>query len=131
MLENNYKFGAEVGMPILLRQGRGDYKGAKLKIRSTYYEQSAVRVEIDNKVKHYYNELVNLLEQIRLNERALTAYSKVFEVEMERFKVGESTLFVLNNREIKVLESRQKLAELKAKFFKTAYGVEWAAGLLQ
>lgn len=131
LLENNYKFGAEVGMPILLRQGRGDYKGAKLKIRSTEYEQAAVRLEIDNKVKYYYNELVNLLEQIRLNERAFAAYNKVFEVEMERFKVGESTLFVLNNRELKVLESRQKLAELKAKFFKTAYGVEWAAGLLQ
>jgi outer membrane protein TolC len=131
MLENNYKFGAEVGMPLLLRQGRGDYKGAKLKIRSTEYEQASIRVEIDNKVKYYYNELVNLLEQIRLNERALAAYNKVFEVEMEKFKVGESTLFVLNNRELKVLESRQKLAELKAKFFKTSYAVEWAAGLLQ
>lgn len=131
MLENNYKFGAEIGMPLLLRQGRGDYRGAKLKIRSTEFEQAVVRVEIDNKVRQYYNELVNLLEQIRINERAFDAYRRVFDVELQRFNLGESTLFVLNNRELKVLESRQKLAELKAKFFKTAYGVEWAAGLLQ
>jgi outer membrane protein TolC len=131
MLENNYKFGAEIGMPLFLRQGRGDYKGAKLKIKSTEFEQAAVKVEIDNKVRYYYNELVNLLEQIRINERSFNAYSRVFEVELQRFNLGESTLFVLNNRELKVLESRQKLAELKAKFFKTAYGVEWAAGLLQ
>ncbi len=131
MMENNYRFGAEIGMPLLLRQGRGDFRGAKLKIRSTEFEQSAVRVEIDNKVKYYYNELVTLLEQIRLNERAFDAYRKVFDVELDKFNLGESTLFILNNREIKLLESRQKLAELKAKFFKTAYGVEWAAGLLQ
>jgi outer membrane protein TolC len=131
MLENNYKFGAEIGLPLFLRQGRGDFKGAKLKVRSTELEQSAVRVEIDNKVKQYYNELVNLLEQIRINERAYAAYKRVFDVELQKFNLGESTLFLLNNRELKVLEARQKLADLKVKFFKTAYGVEWAAGLLQ
>lgn len=131
MLDNNYKFGAELGMPLFLRQGRGDYRGAKLKIKSTELEQSAIRLDIDNKIRYYYNELVNLLEQIRINERAFNAYQRVFEVEIQKFNLGESTLFILNNREIKVLESRQKLAELKAKFFKTAYGVEWAAGLLQ
>ncbi len=131
MFDNNYKFGAEIGLPLLLRQGRGDYRGAKIKIRSTELEQSAVRVEIGNKVRQYYNELVNLLEQIRINERAYAAYRRVFEVEVSKFNLGESTLFILNNRELKVLESRQKLAELKAKFFKAAYGVEWAAGILQ
>ena len=131
MLENNYKFGAELGLPLFLRQGRGDYREAKIKIRSTELEQMAVKLEISNKVRQYYNELVNLLEQIRINERAYAAYKRVFEVELSKFNLGESTLFVINNRELKVLESRQKLAELKARFFKTAYGVEWAAGLLQ
>jgi outer membrane protein TolC len=130
-LQNNYKFGAEIGIPLFLRQGRGDYKGAKLKLKSAGLEQSSVRLDIDNKVKQYYNELLSLLEQIRIYERGFNAYKKVFEVEMQKFGLGESTLFVLNNRELKVLESRQKLAELKAKFFKTAYGVEWAAGILQ
>jgi outer membrane protein TolC len=131
LFENNYKFGAEIGLPLLLRQGRGDYRSAKIKIKTTELEQSAVRLEIDNKVKFYYNELVNLLEQIRINERAFVAYKKVFDVEVQKFNLGESNLFLVNNREIKVLESRQKLAELKAKFFKAAYGVEWAAGILQ
>lgn len=131
MLENNYKFGAELGMPLFLRQGRGDYRGAKLKIRSTELEQANVQVDIENKVKAYYNEQVNLLEQIRINERAFNAWTRLFEVEQQKFSIGESTLFLINSRELKMLEARQKLAELKAKFFKTAYGVDWAAGLLQ
>lgn len=129
--QNNYKFGAEVGIPLFLRQGRGDYRSAKLKIQGTTLEQSNVEVEIENKVKAYYNELINLLEQIRINERALEAYRKVFDVELQKFEIGESTLFLINARELKVIESRQKVADLKGKFFKTAYGVEWSAGLLQ
>lgn len=131
LLENNYKFGAEIGMPLFFRQGRGDYRSAKIKIQSTQLEQSNLQLEIENKVKSYYNEFVTLLQQIRLNERALDAYQKVFRVEEQKFSIGESTLFLINSRELKVIEARQKLAELKAKFFKAGYGVDWAAGLLQ
>ena len=48
-----------------------------------------------------------------------------------RFKVGESSLFLLNTRENKVLESMQKLAELKTKFFKSYRAVGWASGQLR
>jgi outer membrane protein TolC len=130
-LQNNYKFGFDVGMPLLLRQGRGDYKMAKLKVQNTSLEQDAAKLEINNKVKRYYTELINLLEQVRINEQALTAFKKVLEVENMKFEIGESSLFVLNLRENKVLEAYQKLAEVRAKFFKSLYGVQWAAGILR
>ena len=130
-LQNNYKFGLEVGIPLFLRQGRGDYRSAKLKIQATEVDRSATQLGIANKVKQYYNEMLNLLQQLRLQEQALQAYQKVFEVELMKFELGESTLFLLNSRENKVLESRQKVAELKAKYFKSLYAVEWAAGILR
>ncbi|HMP94355.1 MAG TPA: TolC family protein, partial [Phnomibacter sp.] len=40
-MQNNYKFGVELGMPLLLREGRGNYRAAKIKI-------SATNLEIDN-----------------------------------------------------------------------------------
>jgi outer membrane protein TolC len=130
-LENNYKFGLDVGIPLFLRQGRGDYKSAKLKIESTNLDQDLTRLAIENKVKQYYNEMVNLLQQLRLQEQALQAYQKVFEVELMKFEIGESTLFLINTRENKVLEAKQKVAETRAKFFKSLYGVQWAAGILR
>jgi outer membrane protein TolC len=130
-MQNNYKFGVDVGMPLFLRQGRGDYKMAKLKIEATTYDQEMDRLGIANKVKKYFTEQVNLLQQLRLNEQALQAYQKVFEVEQMKFQIGESTLFLLNSRENKVLEARQKVAETRAKFFKSLYGVQWAAGILR
>ena len=130
-IQNNYKLGVDVGMPLLLRQGRGDYKLAKLKIQNTTLEQDAARLGIDNKVKQYYTELINLLQQVRINEQALDAYKKVLDVEKLKFGLGESSLFVLNLRENKVLESAQKLAEVRAKFYKGLYGVQWSAGILR
>jgi len=130
-LENNYKFGVDVGIPLFLRQGRGDYKSAKLKIESTGLEQDMTKWAIENKVRQYYNEMVNLLAQLRLQEQALKAYQKVFDVELMKFELGESSLFLMNARENKVLEAKQKVAETRAKFFKSLYSVQWAAGVLR
>jgi outer membrane protein TolC len=129
--QNNYKFGLDVGMPLLLRQGRGDYKMAKLKVQNTSLELDAAKVGISNKVKEKHTELINLLTQVRINEQALAAFKKVLDVEKLKFEIGESSLFVLNLRENKVLEAYQKLAEVRAKFFKSLYGVQWAAGILR
>ena len=130
-LENNYKYGIDVGLPLFLRQGRGDYKAAKLKIESTTIEQDATRLSIDNKVKAYYTQLIQYQQQIGIAEQSLAAYQKVFDVEKMRFDIGESSLFLLNSRENKVLEAQQKLSELRAKFYKSLYGVQWAAGVLR
>jgi outer membrane protein TolC len=129
--DNNYKFGVDIGMPLFLRQGRGDYQSAKLKIQNTQIDQDATKLFIENKVKVYYNNQVTLLQQIKTYEEALAAYQRVYEVELMRFEIGESTMFLINTRENKLLETRQKLAELKAKFFKSLYGVQWASGTLR
>lgn len=129
--DNNFKFGLDVGIPLFLRQGRGDYKAAKIKIQSTTLDRDMTRLNIENKVRQYFNEQINLLQQLRLQERALDAYRKVLEVELMKFELGESTLFLLNSRENKVLESQQKVAETRAKVFKSLYGVQWAAGILR
>jgi outer membrane protein TolC len=128
---NNYKFGVDIGMPLFLRQGRGEYKAAKIKLQSADIERSEVKLSIENKVKFYYNQLINQLQQIKLTQDANDAYLRLFKVEEMRFGIGESTLFLLNTRENKVLESAQKLAGIKAKFFKSRYAVQWAAGLLR
>lgn len=130
-IQNNYKFGVDIGMPLLLRQGRGDYKLAKLKVQNTTLDLDAAKLGINNKVKQYYTELVNLLQQVRINEQALNAFKKVLDVEKMKFELGESSLFLLNLRENKVLESYQKLAEVRAKFYKSLYAVQWSAGILR
>ena len=118
-------------MPLRLSEGRGAYKIAKLKIIETNYALGLQQQEIENKIRYYYNELSGLQKQITIYEQAYINYQTLFRGEDTRFKAGESTLFLLNTRENKVLEALQKLTELKAKFYKTQVALQWAAGQLR
>ncbi len=129
--DNNYQFGVDFSVPLFLRKGRGDYKSVKLKIQSTEIDRSYTSLGIINKVKQYHNAMVTQLQQINLAERTLNQYRNVLNVELLRYEMGESTIFLVNSREQKVFEAEQKLAELTAKFYKSVYGVQWAAGILQ
>lgn len=129
--ENNYKFGVNFGLPLFLRQARGDYRQTKLKINETNLLLGQSRLQIENKVRTYFNELTSLLQQIRIYENVYKNYVRLLRAEEERLRNGESSLFLVNARENKALEALQKLIELRAKFYKTSYGVLWAAGQLR
>ncbi len=130
LFDNNYKFGVGFSMPLRLSQGRGDYKLAKLKITETTLQQNAKENEIVNKVKNYYNQLVNYKVQVNLLQRNYQNYYRLQQGEEVRFFNGESTLFLVNSRETKALETLIKLTEVTIKYNKTAQGLQWAAGQL-
>ncbi len=128
--QNNNKFGIDIGLPLRLSEGRGSYKIAKLKIKETTYQQNMQVQEIENKVRYYFNEVLGLQQQIKMYEAAYKNYQTLLRGEETRFTAGESSLFILNNRENKVLEVLQKLVELKTKFFKAQIALQWATGQL-
>jgi outer membrane protein TolC len=129
-LENNYKFGFDFSIPLFLREARGAYQAARIKRQENVLEQQWLALQVQNDVKSYYNEVVQLHRQLKTFEQALANSIKLFQGERIRFEVGESTLFVLNSRENKVLETSQKLTELRAKLQKSHVGLLWAAGVL-
>jgi outer membrane protein TolC len=131
LFENNYKFGLDVKLPLFLREGRGDYRKAKLKVQETQLDQSLKRTALETKVKTTLNEAGNLQAQINITARAYNSFSRLLAAEETRFRNGESSLFLINTRENKVLETLQKLVELKTKWYKNQYAIQWSAGLLR
>lgn len=129
--ENNYKFGFDIGLPLRLSQGRGQYRAAKIKIEETNLDLVQTRLAIENKVKFYFNEVAVLQSQIAIAEDNYENYLKLFRGEDTRFRIGESSLFLLNQREVKVLETRQKLVELKTKLLTSYISLQWATGQLR
>jgi outer membrane protein TolC len=55
----------------------------------------------------------------------------LLQVEETKFNLGESSLFLVNARENKLLETEQKYAELRAKFFISLQAIQAAAGTLR
>ena len=128
---DNNKLGMEFNMPLFLREARGNLRAAKLKITETELEKDQVSLSIDNKVKSYYNDFVSLQQQTDAYTRAYNNYRAVFNGETTRFNNGESTIFMVNTRELKLLETLQKLVDIKAKYRKAYAGMFYAAGTLQ
>lgn len=129
--QNNYKFGVNIAIPIPNRTGFGAYRAAKIKLQSTDLERSFTLVNLENKVRFHYNEVLNLQRQIRIYEDAYRNFVRLFEAEQLKFSLGETTVFLLNTRENKALEALQKLVELKAKFYQAFASLNWASGQLQ
>ncbi|HNU87763.1 MAG TPA: TolC family protein [Ferruginibacter sp.] len=130
LFENNFQYGLTLGIPLRLSQGRGEYKKAMLKITETKLQQNQKMLQVENKIKSYFNELLALQSQVSLQEKAWKNYLALLRGEEARFRAGESSLFLINARENKTLESLQKLQELKAKYFITENKLKWAAGSL-
>jgi len=131
LFNNNYKYGFQLGMPLFQRQSRGEYTMAKLKLKSQQLENSQQRLEIENKVKSYFSEIVAMQKQVTLFDKNLKNQQLLLVAEETKFSIGESSLFLVNSRENKLLETQQKLAELKTKFFKSMAALQWSTGQLR
>ena len=131
LLQNNYKWGIEFKLPLFLREGRGEYKKIQLKITETELELVRKRWQIENKIRSYYNENFLLEQQLQTTQSVYNNYSTLLRNEELKFVQGESSLFLINTRETKVLELLQKQVELRIKYFVSKYAIEWAAGLLR
>jgi outer membrane protein TolC len=128
LYNNNYKAGLQFGMPLFLRQARGDLKQAKIKIEQQDLEIGQTRLEIENKIKTYYAALNAFRNQYKINLKSIDNTKRLLDVELERFEIGESSLFLVNNREIRYIEVVLKGYELKTKFLKTLIALNWAKG---
>jgi outer membrane protein TolC len=130
-LQNNNRWGVGFSMPLFFRQGRGEYKRAQIKLKESTIELSAKRWQTENKIRYYYTEFTRQWEQLQITDQVQTNLRQLLKNEELRFSQGESSLFLVNSREIKWLESLQKQTELRVKYLISAYQVQWAAGTLR
>jgi outer membrane protein TolC len=125
----NYKWGVQAGFPLFFRKERGGLQLAELKIMDTELGLTQKQQEIGNKINNYQNELANLRQQIILANAMRDNYARLLAGENEKFVLGESSLFLVNSRENKLIEAQLKLAKLQAEARKAEAGLRWAAGL--
>ncbi|MEY2895716.1 MAG: hypothetical protein RIS42_1435 [Bacteroidota bacterium] len=129
-LENNYKYGIKFELPLRLSEGRGAYQAAKLKLESEQLNLNQKQVQVEIKVRNYFNQFEAFQKQIRTQESAFLNYQSLVKAEELRFENGESSLFLINSREMKSLEAAEKLTDLKAYLQKTTFALQASAGIL-
>jgi outer membrane protein TolC len=126
----NYKIGLKFSMPILLRQSRADVQLTQLKIQETNFKLQQKQLEIANKIQNYYAEVNTYNQQLLLVETNLQNYKTLLDGEQQKFQMGESSIFLLNSRELKLIEMQQKRIATLAKLAKAQASFAWATAAL-
>lgn len=127
---SNSKFGVSTGFPIFLRKQRGALQLTNIKIQETQFGRQQKLLELQNKLRVYYNEQLTLNNQVILYTDAVSNSNRLLAGERQKFSAGESSVFMVNTRENYVINARLKLVELTTKYQVSSSGVRWAAGTL-
>ncbi len=127
----DYKLNIDLIFPIFLRKERGKLQQIRIKQQTLLLEQQQLRREINNDIANAYNEVRAFERQIIDQENAIRNQKLVLKAEEKRFAVGESQLFLVNQRESKLNELQTKLENLKAKYEKAKAILLFAAGQLE
>ncbi len=128
--QNNYKWGVDFSLPIFLRKSRNEFKMSKLNAQNNSLELASKSNELDLKIRALKQNISLLAEQLLNAKRSVKYYKQLVEAERMKFNNGESSLFILNTRESKWLESELKLSEYELKFIKTVLNIIYLKGTL-
>ena len=111
-----YKSGFNISFPLFLRKERGDLNLAKIKLQDASFEIEATRVSIKNKVESINQELDSYTKQTQFTNVIMSDYEILLNAEERKFFLGESSLFLVNSREAKLIDAKLKVISLENKF---------------
>ena len=126
----NYKWGATFYMPILLRKERSSLAITKLKIENTQIEMSQKQRDLLTKQKQIQNEWITLVTQTRDSDDIAEGFKTLSTAETALFDQGESSLFLINARELGYISSKSKYIEFLSKTNKSALSAKYILGQL-
>jgi len=127
---NNYNWGLEFGMPLLLRKERGDVRLNQIKIQEAEFDLSFKQQMLMFKAQAALNDWQTTNDQVTLYRKTVRDYNGLLTGERTLFNNGESSLFMVNSREMGYINAQIKLVELLAKNRKARNAADYAFGIL-
>ena len=127
---NDYKWGLNFSLPVPMRQGRGETQLAKHKIQEAKLGGLQKKTEVRNKNNASAENLITYQNQVRVMSNAVTSYQMLLNGERTKFQAGESSLFLVNSREVGLIEVLIKQIEATSAFRLEEARLQWAAGIL-
>ncbi len=109
---NNYTWGLEFKMPLMLRKERSSVKLTDLKIQESQYLLNNKQQAIRYKVMAAHNRWNTSLDQLKLYTQTAQDYKGLLQAEQRLFSIGESSLFMVNAREVGYIKTQIKLISL-------------------
>ncbi len=127
----NYKVGIDFSFPLFLRAARGKLKEVKIQQRELDYSLQQTDRSIKTNILASFNDLKAYESQLAIQVNSINNQQVLVKGELQKFELGESTLFLINSRETKLIDMQIKQAELVSKYQKSIADVYYKAGTRQ
>ncbi|GAB2561298.1 TolC family protein [Spirosoma areae] len=124
----NHKIGVDFVLPLFLRKERGKLREVQVKSQQVALEQQQTSRILANMVQAAYNQLQTLAGQMAVQQQTIQNQQKLLRAEQQKFELGESSLFLINARETKLIDLQLKGEELKTKYQKAVAELYFVAG---
>jgi outer membrane protein TolC len=112
---NDYKWGISAQMPLLYRKERAAYQQTELKINQTQLERLDQTAQLRAKLLTAKYEYMNAVQQKEIFLSNAQSTQKLLEAELQLFETGESSLFMINTREMAAFQAELKALSYLAK----------------
>jgi len=124
----NYKVGIDFAFPLFLRAERGKLKEIKIQQQELDYSFQQTGRNIQTNILSSFNDLTAYETQYAIQVNSVKNQQILVKGELQKFELGESTLFLINNRETKLIDMQIKQAELVSKYQKSLADLYYKAG---
>ena len=128
---SNYKLGIEFAFPLFLRAERGKLREVKIKQRELDYDLQQTGREIKNNILASYNDLTAYSAQLDVQVQSISNQQILLKGETQKFDLGESTLFLINSRETKLIDMKIKRESMISGYQKSLAELYYKAGTRQ
>ena len=111
-----FKAGVSMAVPLRNRTARGQVEQVKLKLEKLDLDQKAMLQQVLLEVDDTASELNMAYQRYEAASQSYRLAKQLEEGERTRFELGDSTLFLVNQRERATAEALVRLIELQAEF---------------
>jgi outer membrane protein TolC len=126
----NSTFGINFNSSLFLRKERGEFELSKLAWQESALKFKQKTRETAVKVGGLYNEALTYASLSRDFAIISNQYNQLYENEKTRFSAGDATVFMVNMRETRWIETRLKLIEYQRKQMLSATDYLEMAGVI-
>jgi len=116
---SDYKLGVQFATPIFIRKERAELRLVRLEMAGLEIDRS---LEAQNLRAQQSAAIANSLimqQQLVTLERTISQYDALLQAEYKKLAIGESSIFVVNSREVKYLDLLSKSQETRIKLNQT------------
>jgi len=109
----DYKWGLDFYYPLLNRKSRADLQLQQITAQQIALDQDIIKQNLEMMVNNLIAAESNLAEQTALLSDNVVDYQTLLQTEQLKYQIGESSLFLINSRETKLLDASFKMLDLQ------------------